>query len=286
LVSGTGLARGQDIEKTAQVSFSSLWQQENFHWSIAGNNNGTNPNILSELKWKNITGPGYSVALHYKVWLRIMLYADYNRTAINSGAVSDRDYNGDNRTAPVYSENFSDNKGHTSSWSLGAGYAIFNNNRFSFAPSAGYGENNQSLYLVDLTGQFPGLNSSYRANWKGAFLKVASSLKLLRALKLSVDVTYNQVNYNADGDWNLINEFQHPVSYSHIAKGYGINTNARLTYAITHHIAVDIGYGYFNWQTGTGNDLLYLSSGQVDKTRLNGVFRNGHEVAGGVLLSF
>jgi hypothetical protein len=285
-LSTTCLVFGQDIEKKVHLSFSTGRQQENFNWSIAGNNNGANPNILSELKWKNVSGEDYSAAFRWNIWHKFVFMADYNRVAVSSGSVSDMDYSGDNRTEPVYAENFSDDKGYTASWSTGAGYIIFNNTLFSLAPYFGYGINKQSLYLVDLTGQFPRLNSSYTADWKGVFLKVSSSVKIFKALNFSADVTYNQVNYTADGNWNLINEFQHPVSYSHQAKGYGINTDTRLVYKITKHLAINVGYQYFNWQTGNGNDLLYLSSGEVDKTRLNGVFRNGFEFMGGVDVFF
>ena len=285
-LSGSCLVSGQDLEKKVQLSFSTGRQQEDFRWSIAGNNNGGDPNVLSELKWKNISGQDYSASFKWNVWRRFVIIATYNRVIVNSGSVSDMDYSADNRTAPVYAENFSDNKGYTSASSTGAGYIVFNDKLFSLVPYLGYAINTQALYLVDLTGQFPGLNSSYTANWKGVFLKVTSSVKVMRALKFSADVTYNQVNYNADGDWNLINEFQHPVSYSHTAKGYGLNIYGWLIYNVAPHEAVDIGYGYFNWQTGNGNDLLYLASGQVDKTRLNGVLRNGYEVAGGFVFSF
>ena len=162
---------------------------------------------------------------------------------------------------------------------------IFNNKSFSLVPSTGYSNNKQSLYITDATGRFPDLNSFYNVQWKGAFIKVKSSVKIWRELKAMADVTYNQVNYSAQGDWNLINEFMHPVSYSHVAKGYGINAGTNLVYDITPHVGVSIGYTYFNWQTGNGTDQLYLSSGQVDKTQLNGVYRNGHLFSGGVVLS-
>jgi hypothetical protein len=279
------LGYAQDIEKKAQLSFSAGRQQEDFNWSIAGNSNGTSPNVLSELKWKNVTGQNYSALLLWNAWGKISFIADYSYVNVRSGAVNDMDYNGDNRTGPVYTGNFSDNKGHTGSWSVGAGYTLFNNLLFSLIPYAGYGVNDQYLYLADLTGQTPGLNSSYQANWKGPFVRVISSLKIYRRLKFTADVTYNQANYNSQGDWDLIDEFQHPVSYRQVAKGYGINANARLACNITHNIAVSIGYGYFNWQTGNGDDTLYLSSGGVDKTRLNGVSRNGYRLVGGVGLS-
>lgn len=281
----TQFARAQNIEQKVQLSVGTGEQYENFNWSIAGNQNGQNPNVLSELKWKNISGPAYTASLQWNIWRRFSLYGDYNRMAVHSGSVSDMDYSADNRTMPVYTANFSDNKGYTASWSAGAGYVIFNNQRFSLIPYVGYSASTEYLYIVDLSGQFPTLNSTYHVNWKGEFIKITSSLKIVHALKLAAAFTYNQAHYTAQGDWNLINEFRHPVSYSHVADGYGIGANARLVYNITPNVAVNIGYSYYNWQTGTGNDQLYLATGEVDKTQLNGVYRNGFQWVGGVVLS-
>jgi len=276
---------GQDIEKKLQLTLSAGPQQDNLHWSIAGNTSGQSPNVLSELKWQNVKGTNYAAGLQAKVWHKIIVLGGYSRTAVKSGSVSDIDYSADNRSQPTYNQNFNDNKGYTSAWYAGAGYIVFNNDRFSLVPSAGYSNNKQSLYITDATGRFPDLNSFYNVQWKGAFIKIKSSVKIWRELKAIADVTYNQVNYNAQGDWNLINEFMHPVSYSHVAKGYGVNAGANLVYNVTPNLGVSFGYTYFNWQTGNGTDRLYLSSGQVDKTQLNGVYRNGHLFSGGIVLS-
>ncbi|MEO6632560.1 MAG: hypothetical protein ABIN13_12580, partial [Mucilaginibacter sp.] len=260
-------------------------QEDNLNWSIAGNTSGQSPNVLSELKWQNVKGTNYAAALQINVCRNIVVLGGYNRVAVKSGNVSDIDYSADNRSQPTYNKNFSDNKGYTSAWYAGVGYIIYNDQRFSLVPSAGYSNNTQSLYITDATGQFPTLNSFYNVQWAGAFIKLKSSVKIWRELKAVADVTYNQVNYSGQGNWNLINEFMHPVSYRHTAKGYGINAGANLVYKLTSNIAVSIGYTYFNWQTGNGTDQLYLSSGQVDKTQLNGVYRNGHLLSGGVVLS-
>lgn len=100
-----------------------------------------------------------------------------------------------------------------------------------------------------------------------------------------VDVTYSQVSYSANGDWNLISQFQHPLSYSHSAKGYGINAGAKLVYNINRYIGLNVGYNYFNWQTGNGTDQLYLVTHEIDKTQLNGVYRNGYTFNVGVVFS-
>jgi len=279
-----GMGYGQELEKKLEVSASVGVQVESLNWSIAGNSSGQNPNVLSELKWKNVTSFNFSGELKWNIWNRVVIYGNYNRSHITSGDVSDIDYAADNRTQSTYNQNFSDDKGNTNAWYAGAGYVIFNSNRFSLVPYAGYGIDKQSLYILDNTGQFPDLNSSYFTRWKGAFIKVTSSARLINFLKIAADITYNQVNYNAQGNWNLISQFQHPVSYTHVASGYGINAGARLVYNIIPDVSVHIGYNYFNWQTGNGTDLLYLSSGQVDKTQMNGVYRKGYLISGGVML--
>ena len=53
------------IERKLQLSFSTGHQQEDFHWSIAGNTSGQNPNVLSELKWKNVSGEDFSAAMRW-----------------------------------------------------------------------------------------------------------------------------------------------------------------------------------------------------------------------------
>jgi hypothetical protein len=40
--------------------------------------------------------------------------------------------------------------------------------------------------------------------------------------------------------------------------------------------------GYFDWETGTGIDQLYLSTGGSDETQLNGAIRDGWRAMLGV----
>ena len=48
---------------------------------------------------------------------------------------------------------------------------------------------------------------------------------------------------------------------------------------------INISYGYFNWETGIGFDQLYLESGQIDKTQMNGAGFNGFNISGGINVS-
>lgn len=286
LAIGVSRIYAQSIEKKLQVSLSSGYQQQNFHWSITGNLNGQNPNIYSELKWQHLGGQNIAANVQWNVWKQFSLYASYNRQSISSGSVTDSDYGADNRTSPTYHETFNGDEGNTSQWNAGAGFILINNERFSLIPYVGYTMSKQSLHLLDRTGNFPDLNSTYQPNWKGGFLKVTSSVRIIKNLKFAADVTYNQVNYNSKANWNLIQTFQHPVSYRHHASGYGIEVGGQFVYTVYRNLSVHVGGGYFNWQTGNGTDELYLNNGQVDKTQLNEVVNSGFSIQGGVGLAF
>lgn len=282
LMTGIRVSYAQSGSNKFQFDITDGYQRENFHWSIAGNSNGQNPNVFSELRWTKLGGQSIAAALQWNVYQRFNVYADYTRQFITSGTVNDSDYSNDNRTGNTYNETFDSGKGNIQGWELGAGYQLVNNNWLYLIPYAGYGDNRQSLYLYDSDNRFPGLNSSYQTQWKGAFIKAIASFKLIKELKFNTDITYSQVSYNAQGNWNLITTFQHPVSYRHHANGYGLNTNGALVYAITNYIAIQAGGGYMHWQTGNGTDELYLKSGEVDKTQMNGAFRNGFRLFGGI----
>jgi hypothetical protein len=280
----TSILHAQDSENKIQLSAGAGYQRENFHWSIAGNANGQNPNVYSELKWKAIEGNDYDFALQWNPWHRFLLLADYNRSLTTAGTSNDTDYQGDNRTNPIYNQSFNSNKGGTSAWAGGIGYLLFKNKVWRISPYLGYGINYQSYYLLGNDGDFGQLNSSYKTQWRGPFIKVISVLNITNRFKLAADLTYSQVTYSAAADWNLIETFQHPVSFRHSADGYGIDAGAKLVFKINHFLSANIGAAYFNWETGNGTDQLYLTTGETDKTQLNGVVRNGFKVSLGVNL--
>lgn len=286
LIIGLHTLYAQSAGSKLEFNLTEGYQRENFHWSIAGNSKGQNPNVFSELKWTKLGGQSIAASLQWKVYQKISFYADYTRQFITSGTVNDADYSSDNRSNNTYNETFEAGKGNTQGWALGSGYKLIDNEIFNFSPYVGYSDNRQSLYLYGSGNRFPGLNSSYQTQWKGVFIKAIASLKLTENLKFNADITYNQVGYNARGNWNLITTFQHPVSYRHHANGYGLNMSGALAYSITNHIAIQAGGGYLHWQTGNGTDELYLNSGEVDKTQMNGAYRNGIRVFGGLKISF
>jgi hypothetical protein len=282
----TALLHAQSLQKKLQLDLSTGYQREDLKWSIAGNLDGQNPNIYSELQWKKVGGQSIAAALQWNFWNKLMLMGAYQRVSIKSGTVRDNDYSGDNRTNPAYDQLFDADKGFTRDIAIGLGYKLIDNETFSLTPYAGYSASKQSLHLLDRNGQYADLNSTYDTDWKGPFIKATAALKLAKKLTQQGDLTYIQSNYNSKADWNLIPTFQHPVSYRHTAKGYGIDAGAAVAYSITKNIAVNLGGGYFTWQTGEGIDELFLSSGGSDKTQLNGVDRKGYKLSVGLVLNY
>jgi hypothetical protein len=280
------LLHAQSLQKKLQLDLSTGYQREDLKWSIAGNLDGQNPNIYSELQWKKVGGQSIAASLQWNFWNKLMLMGAYQRVAIKSGTVRDNDYSGDNRTNPAYDQLFDADKGFTRDMAIGLGYKLIDNETFYFTPYAGYSASKQSLHLLDRSGQYADLNSTYDTDWKGAFLKAIAGLKLSKKITATAALAYHQADYNSKADWNLIPTFQHPVSYRHTAKGYGIDASAGLQYAVTKNIGINLGGGYFTWQTGEGIDELFLSSGGSDKTQLNGVDRNGYKLSVGLVVNY
>ena len=262
---------GQWRQNNWQLSVMTGYEQETLHWSIAGNSYGQSPNVYSELAWKRTAGPSLQAAVEGRLARRWVFFARGRRMSIRQGSATDTDYRGDNRTDASYRQTFDSDKGYTASLLGGAGYLLFNNKRFTFTPFIGYSAGYQSLYLTDNNGSFGLLNSSYKTQWTGPFVRLASTLRFIPRWSLKADMVYSQLQYHATADWNLIQAFSHPVSFRQKAAGYGIDISGALQYRISPHIMIELLAGYANRQTGKGTDELYLSAGSTDKTQLNGV---------------
>lgn len=267
LLLGSGRCLGQ-----VEVAVSSGYERENFHWSIAGNSAGQDPNIYSELKWQHAGGVFAGVAMQWKFWKRWRVIGSGSKTFLSSGSMTDTDYGLDNRHDVLYHADFPVKGGYSESGSVGVGYVLIDRGCFEVTPFLGYGINKQSFPVKDGS---VGLNSSYDAKWLGPFARVEGVWKLGTGWRVEAAMRYDQVVYRGVADWNLIAQFAHPVSFRHRADGYGISGESGVSYMLGRHLALSLKGQYFNWETGTGIDELYLASGSKSKTQLNGVVRSG-----------
>ena len=256
-------------------------EREDFHWSIAGNSAGQDPNVYSELKWRGVGGPVGRIELEWNPLGRWRVLASGSQVFSRSGSMADTDYGLDNRYDPIYHQRFAVHAGHCGAWGVAAGYSI-EWGRWRLTPYIGYAVNDQYFPVTDPAGSYESLNSSYAAKWFGPLVKADGTWQLSGRWQVVADVVYHQVRYHATADWNLIPEFAHPVSFTHVADGYGFEGLAGLRWGVARSVAVSFKGGYFGWETGTGVDQLYLSTGGSDQTQLNGVVRHGWGVGLGV----
>jgi len=116
---GVYAGRAQDLPGKLQLSIAGGYQQENLRWSIAGNANGQNPNILSELRWENVGGPVAATKMRFILFDHWQLEGEYEHTFFSSGKVFDTDYGGNDRTNAVYAAQFDASKGGADYWRAG-----------------------------------------------------------------------------------------------------------------------------------------------------------------------
>ncbi|HWB92406.1 MAG TPA: hypothetical protein VG605_11155 [Puia sp.] len=281
LLLGTGRCVGQvgdPVGGRLQVAISSGYELESFHWSIAGNSAGQDPNIYSELRWRDVGGFFAKADILWAVSKRWRLMAMGSRTWTCSGSMTDTDYGLDNRNDVVYHQQFPVTGGYSEAGLAGVGYVFFGAGPFELTPYAGYSITKQYFPVTDPGGPYSTLNSSYAGKWLGPFLRLEGSWRVARRWRVTGAVRYDQVVYRGVADWNLIAEFRHPVSFRHRADGYGVMGDVSVSYAMGRHWAVSLTGDPFYWDTGMGIDALYLANGSVSQTQLNQVVRKGFGV--------
>ena len=265
------------------LSASMGYQQENFNWSIAGNTDGQNPNIYSELKWRKLKAPVMQLGLNLKPWKNLVIKTVFDYGVITSGSVNDRDYLGDNRTRNVYDETFKSNEGSNRSAELLVGYTLLSKKKVSLTPLLGYGLYRQELYLL---GSDPNTNeklrSTYKTFWNGLVIGIESVYKIHQKVNIEPGIFYNQLTYKSEADWNLIERFKHPISFRQHANAFKVETHINIRYKINSHLSLLVFGRYSYWKTGIGVDRLYLNDGSVSDTQFNGAYRKGISCGAGI----
>lgn len=261
---------------------------EKMDWSIAGNLEGTNPNIKSELKWTELVIADFSIASRFKFTPRFSIEAGGSFGKTLSGNVSDIDYLGDNRTNPSYQLQIKNKKGSDHSFYGHLAYSFQPSESFDIEPLIGYKASSHTYWLSDDEIEQGGntLNSSYKTNWKGPYAGVNMIYKPMERLAFRTNLQYHQINYRAEGNWNLMTQFAHPKSFEHTAKGYQVS--ASLSPILTVHpnlkLLLDLGYHYGH--TADGNDLAFMADGTQGYTRLNAVSRSYWQGRIGIIFNF
>lgn len=229
--------------------------------------------VASELDWDELDIYEIGAEGHLVVENDAMPFATCVRVraaygTVYDGEVRDSDYIRDSEESFEFSRSISEgDEGDTLTLNAGIGPRFyFWKDRLSLTVLVGYNYHEQNLTLTDgvqvigtdgvtpAVGTYmPDLDSSYDATWDGIWGGVDSTLELGERLSLGISVEVQDVNYEAEADWNLRTDLAHPVSFEHDADGICIMTSAAVHYLLNESWALSakINYAYMLAEDGT-----------------------------------
>ncbi|MEN0052397.1 MAG: hypothetical protein AAGC65_01960 [Mucilaginibacter sp.] len=280
---------GQGHYPLLEAYASGGYQSSDLNWSIAGNQNGTSPNILSEVKWRSVSGPLLHLGVQANIYDKLFIQGEYAKGYVKSGQANDTDYGEDNRRLPSYQADLDADEGNSKKYAVFAGYRIIENNKIWVTFTAGYSGLTQALLLLNHAEDVPGqknLRSTYNTQWRGPAAGISAEYQLLRRLTVNIATRYTQATYQALADWNLIYAFKHPVSFKQKADGYILEPAITFRYQLSNPVSIFIQGTYTHAETGNGTDQLFLDSGNSQLTRFNGVASNMKSLMIGTRISY
>ncbi len=278
----------------SELTLSAGLRKDGFDWNIAGDTSGANPNILSELTWRDLD------IFQLKARLSAESGNFYARGSLGYGLIyngvnQDSDYNGDNRTLEFSRSNNRADEGSVWDASAGAGYIarlmMPGRATLDVIPLAGFSYHKQNLTITDgfqtipSTGPFAGLDSAYEARWAGPWAG-ADLVYRSGGLTLSGTIEYHLASYLAEADWNLRTDFAHPKSFEHTADGTGVVLSLGGDYEINREWSVGGSLDYQRWRAGDGTDRTFFADGTTVDTRLNEVNWTSEALTVGVKYKF
>lgn len=289
-----GEAIGYDVSVGADHRLAQL------DWNIAGDLTGSNPNVLSELRWYDLDIAQISVALRAEAGRVIVeLAGDYGD--ITSGNNEDSDYLADNRQHQ-FSRSVNTGAGTVADARLGVGYrfALHDDALHHYGdiiPMFGVSLHRQDLRIRDGVqvlpsgGAIDGLDSRYGARWRGPWIGVTLQVPATARALLSADFAYHWASYSAEADWNLRDDLAHPLSFRHDSIGSGLAAGFALSYQWTRRWSLMGRLEAQQWRADPGIDTYYLvdpDTGETlaQATRLNAVHWKSRTVGVSVVYRF
>lgn len=267
----------ESVESPFEYAVSAGYRKDNFKWSIADGG----VNVASEVNWKNTVIAELRATGKVNLGSNWLLRGIYSTGAVKSGSNQDSDYAGSDRTQE-FSRSNNKTGGAIRDISIGLGrkfrfFDFGSGGGMCLVPLVGLSIHQQSLTMYDgqqtipASGPIAGLNNSYDAQWKGSWVGLDASLGLGENISLNSTVEYHKVDYSAEANWNLRADFAHPVSFRHVAKGYGVSASAGVSYRFSRNFLVSTSFERQKWNTHAGYDQTNLSYGATNYYTLNPV---------------
>lgn len=266
-------------------------REDRLDWSIAGDRHGNNPDVLSEMKWRNLEIGQVKVQSRFTLPRVLHLRGSLGYGWILNGDNRDSDYLGDNRTIEYSRTDNNADDGSVFDFSGAVGYPLEFGREVTVTlrPLLGYSHHRQNLSITDgcqtiatpgLTpgpGPFPGLDSHYDARWYGpwAGFEVGLGTEIpggfIQRVEGFFGFEYHRADYRAQADWNLRQDLAHPNSFRHRADGAGYVLSGGVNLFFTPRWALTAEVVYQDWSTQQGRHRVYFADGKTIDTQLNEV---------------
>lgn len=259
----------QEIGDNFNLDIGGTYEINNFSWSIAGNLQGNSPNILSELNFHKITSLGFFIngQYHPLKFLKIIVFYKQNYTIHGSG--TDIDYKNDNRHNPSFEQSFKSDQGWHKLLKGGIGLPSYSFSQIDFSPAIYYLFLKQKFSLR--SEDIRDLRSNYITDIYGFGLSIKAQMNITKSLYFVFTTEYRILNYKAKANWNLIDIFQHPLSFSHSSNGSGYNLNLDMGRYLSKRSSIVLGVFWDKMSVKKGVDTAYLINKNKIKTQLNSV---------------
>lgn len=307
-------ATARDVLERFDLEVTGGKRVDQLDWNIAGNFDGNNyiPNILSELTWKDLESDQVSarakmIMVNERFPFVGMFRAEGSYGEINSGTNQDSDFNGDYRTREYSRSNNQADQGDVWDASLGGGVVFFNHSRtFSVAPMVGFSTHRQNLsmhdgyqtisdpakapfklhpYLQPL-GPIVGLDATYETEWRSGWFGIDMDYNPSLFFDLHATAEFHAGDYEAEADWNLRDDMEHPRSFRHTSdKAVGVVARVGMRAGLPN-VFLTVDYQYQKWRADEGQDRTYNSNGTIGYNRLNEVNWEASSINGGVTVRF
>ncbi len=283
----TGLpAAGAATEVEADASLGLGYRDAEFSWNIAGTLAGTDPNILSELNWKDMHIAELHAAGEVSIDNRLLLRGRASYGEVVKGENQDSDYAGDNRSFE-FSRSNNKGGGQLGEATLGVGYQFLwydsTVGRYArFTPMFGYAWRGHYLTISDGkqtipasdAGPIANLDTTYDVEWQGPWLGASLLMDATERTRVTLDVEYHYADYHAEADWNLRDDLAHPVSFIHATRATGVVVGLEVRHDLTPAWAITTRFESQNFEGDAGLDTVNLideDTGALDPsaTRFN-----------------
>lgn len=119
-------------------------------------------------------------------------------------------------------------------------------------------------------GPIAGLNSSYGSQWSGPWIGFEMWEKLGQHTVLFRYQHY-EVDFEANGDWNLEENLQHPHSFEQEADGEGGTLRIEYQYSFSDYLSVGTVYNWNRWITDKGTYTIFEADGSSESVLLDKV---------------